>query len=357
MSVQHALAGGESTAAERPTPTERPTPAPIMRLATAFAGAKALLSAVQLGVFAVLADRSMDGEELRQQVGIHPRGAGDFFDALVAFGMLEREGGRYRNTAETDMFLDPAKPTYIGGFLEMVDTHSYPLWGWLTEALRTGRPQNHRVHGDADLYSTLYEDPDRLREFLRAMSGLSAGTGAVLAQAFPWQHYDTVVDIGCAEGAVPAALVRAHRHLNGVGYDLPPVQPSFESYVAAAGLSERLVFQPGDFFEDDALPSGDVLIMGNILHNWGLDAKRALLAKAHAALPEGGALLVYDAIIDDERRRNAFGLIMSLHMLVETDAGFDYTASDICGWLREAGFREARVEPLVGPTSLAIAVK
>ena len=97
--------------------------------------------------------------------------------------------------------------------------------------------------------------------------------------------------------------------------------------------------------------------MGHILHDWDLDVKRMLIRKAYDAIPEGGALLVYESIIDDDRSQNAFGLLMSLNMLIETPGGFDYTGADCIGWMKEAGFRDARVEHLVGPESMVIGFK
>ena len=147
---------------------------------------------------------------------------------------------------------------------------------------------------------------------------------------------------------VPVTIARAHNHLSGAGYDLPEVKPVFEAFIAQHGLQERLKFLSGNFFTDP-LPTADVLIMGHILHDWDLAQKRMLLEKAHAALPKGGALIVSEAIIDDERRQNAFGLLMSLNMLIETTGGFDFTGADCQAWMREAGFSQTRVEPLAGP--------
>lgn len=334
-----------------------PTPEPILQLGMAFWGSKTLLSAVELGVFETLAhDGPLEVQALQQRLGLHPRSAADFLDALVALGMLEREDGRYRTTASTDLFLDPAKPTYVGGMLEMANERLYGFWGSLTDGLRTGRPQNEIKHG-GDFFGDLYRDPDRLRGFLRAMTGLSAGANTAIAEQFPWERYETLGDIGCAEGHLPVAVARAHPHVRAGGYDLPPVQPAFEDFVASAGLSDRLAFHPGDFFEDEKLPSADVLTLGHILHDWGLDTKRELLDKAYQALPEGGALIIYEAIIDDARKQNAFGLLMSLNMLIETEHGFDYTATECRGWLRDTGFRETYVEPLVGPDSMVVGIK
>lgn len=335
---------------------ERPTPEGILELGMAFWGSKTLLSAVELGVFGTLSEGPLDGETLQRELGLHPRSAEDFFDALVALGMLEREGGRYRNSRETDLFLDPSKPTYVGGLLEMANSRLYHFWGSLSEALRTGEPQNEIKHG-GDFFEELYSDPDRLREFLRAMTGVSAGANAAIAERFPWDRYETFIDIGSAEGGLPVAVAQAHEHITGGGYDLPEAQDGFEDFVASAGLSDRLKFHPGDFFEDEELPAADVLAMGHILHDWGLEDKLELLRKAHRALPDGGGLIVYGAVIDDDRSSNAFGLLMSLNMLIETREGFDYTGEDCRRWMREVGFSETWVEPLAGPDSMVVGVK
>ena len=332
------------------------TPDRIIDLGSAFWGAKTLLSAVELGVFSELAKGPLDGETLRGRLGLHPRSTRDFFDALVALGMLVRDRQRYANTPETDLFLDRAKPSYMGGLLEMLNVRLYGFWGSLTEALRTGQPQNEAKLGGGDLFTALYSDPARLRLFLQAMTGVSLGAARAMAQKFPWKKYRTFIDIGAAQGGLPVQVALANRHLSGGGFDLPVVGPIFKEYVASFGLGDRLRFQPGDFFTDP-LPAADVLVMGHILHDWDLDEKRTLLRKVYATLEPGGALIVYEAIIDDERRRNAFGLLMSLNMLIETRGGFDYTGADCAGWMRQVGFRETYVEHLVGNDSMVVGIK
>jgi len=332
-----------------------PTPDRILDLGTGFWGSKALLSAVELGLFSELAAGPLERETLRQRLGLHPRSARDFFDALVALGMLERRGDAYANTPETGLFLDRAKPTYVGGLLEMLNARLYGFWGSLGEALRTGRPQNEAKEG-GNFFALLYDDPARLRQFLQAMTGVSLGAARAIAQKFPWKDYRTLADVGAAQGAIPVQVALAHPALTGWGFDLPVVRPIFEEYVASFGLSDRLRFQPGDFFADP-LPGADVLVMGHILHDWDLDQKRLLLRKAHEVLPRGGALIVYEAIIDDERRANAFGLLMSLNMLIETAGGFDFTGADCAGWMREVGFQKTYVEPLVGHDAMVVGIK
>jgi hypothetical protein len=331
------------------------TPDAIMQLGLGFWASKTLLSAVELGLFTELAKGSLDADQLTARLKIHKRAARDFFDALVALGMLKRDGTRYSNTPETDLFLDRAKPSYLGGILEMSNARLYGFWGSLTEGLRTGKPQNEAKSG-GDMFEALGKDPKALRSFMEAMTGVSRPAAKAMAAKFPWRDYKTFIDIGCAQGAAPVEIAEAHKHLTGGGFDLPNVRPIFEDYVASRGLSGRLRFYPGSFFTDP-LPTADVLIMGHILHDWNLAEKRMLLEKAYAALPSGGALIVYDAIIDDERRKNVFGLLMSLNMLIETLGGFDYTGADCTGWMADAGFKQTRVEPLIGPDSMVIGIK
>ena len=334
------------------------SPEKILQLGSAFWASKTLLSAVELGVFTTLADRGpLSLAELRETLNLHERSARDFFDALVALGMLHRlPSGRYANTPETGTYLDRAKPSYVGGILEMMNGRLYKFWGNLTEALVTGEPQNEARGGAPDLFAAVYAEPARLELFLGAMTGISRPTARAIAAAFPWEEYRTFADVGCAQGGLTAEIARAHPHLVGFGYDLPAVQRVFERYIAEQALDGRVSFEEGDFFKDP-LPRADVLVMGHILHDWSLDEKKMLLAKAYDALPPGGALIVYDAMIDDDRRENAFGLLMSLNMLIETPGGYDYTGAECCGWMVEAGFSDVAVHHLRGPYSMAVGRK
>jgi O-methyltransferase domain/Dimerisation domain len=331
------------------------TPDAIMQLGFGYWGSKTLLSAVELGLFTELAKGPLSIAEVRDRFGLHERSARDYLDALVALGMLNRENGKYANTSETDLYLDRAKPTYMGGMLEMMSARLFRFWADLTEGLKTGEPQNEAKHG-GDIFDTLYDDPKRLEQFLSAMTGLSLGIAQAMAQKFPWSQYKSFVDIGAAQGGLPVVVAQAHQHLTGIGADLPVVRPIFEKYVASHGLQQRLRFATLDFFRE-AFPKADVVIMGHILHDWDLPTKKMLLGKAFDALPSGGSLIVFEALIDDERKSNAFGLLMSLNMLIETRGGFDYTGADCAGWMREAGFKQTRVEHLTGPSSMIVGVK
>jgi SAM-dependent methyltransferase len=338
------------------------TPARILETATAFWPAKVLLSAVELGLFTRLASGPHDNAALADALGIRADRSPDFFDALVALGFLEREGvgarATYRNTPETNLFLDRNKPSYTGGMPEMLNARLFRFWNGLTDALRTGDAQNESKGGKSSVFETLYADEAQLEQFLSAMASLQIGNFMTLANQFDFSKYKTVLDVGGANAQLSRVLAGRHPQLSLTSFDLPRVAPIARREVEKAGLLSRIEVASGDFFSD-ALPQADVILMGNILHDWNEDGKRHLIQKAHAALRPGGALIAIENVIDDERRQNAFGLLMSLNMLIEFGAagGFDYTGAQYDGWCKSAGFARTEVVPLTGPASAAIAYK
>ncbi len=328
----------------------------ILQTGLGFWASKTLLSAVEVELFTELAKQPGTLADLKVRLRLHPRAAHDFLDALVALNFLERRDGIYYNTPSTDFYLDRNKPSYIGGLLEMANDRLYPFWGNLTPALRTGEPQNEPSTHAKGHFELLYSNPESLRGFLRAMTGVSHGANLAIAKKFPWSEFKSAVDVGTAQGDLITQIALANPHIAGIGFDLPQVRPVFEDYITDNGLAGRVHFQPGSFW-DAPIPNADVVMMGHILHNWDLEQKRLLTRKAYAALPTGGALVVYESIIDDDRTKNAFGLLMSLNMLIETPGGFDYTGADCMAWMKEAGFTSTRVEHLVGPDSMVIGIK
>ncbi|MFE3458058.1 methyltransferase [Nocardiopsis aegyptia] len=338
--------------------TQQPSPEQIMRVGMGFEASKTLLSAVELGVFTELAKEPADAAGLRDRLGLHPRAARDFLDALVATGFLRRVDGVYHNTAETDTYLDRNKPTYLemGTLLDMANSRLYGIWGSLTEALRAGTAQDESKSTDLETYDALYSDPVRLKQFLASMTGVSSAANRWIARRFPWKHHTRIADMGTAQGDLAVQVLRENPHMRGVGFDLPPAAPVFEEYVRDHGLEGRLGFVGGDFFADD-YPEADVLTFGHILHNWDLERKKILLRKAWEALPEGGAVVVYDSLIDDDRSRNASALLMSLTMLLVTDGGFGYTAAECRGWMAEVGFSRTWTEYVDGSDGVVVGIR
>ena len=336
------------------------TPARIMEVGMAFWPAKTLLSAVKLGVFTELGNGPKTGAELCHALRLAPRSNPDFFDTLVALKFLEREGdgehAKYSNTPETALFLDRNSAAFMGGFLEMANDRLYPFWGDLEEGLRTGKPQNETKHGGAGVFEELYREPERLEQFLDAMAGISAGNFMALAEKFDFSKYSTLCDVGGAAGTLSMIVAARHPHLKITSADLPPATAIAAKKIEAAGLADRVSAVNVDFFTDD-LPKADVITMGMILHDWNLEDKMKLVKKAYDALPEGGAFIVIEALIDDARRDNAFGLMMSLNMIIEFGEAFDYTGADFDKWCKDVGFKRTEVIHLAGPASAGIAYK
>jgi hypothetical protein len=335
--------------------TESAAPRHILEVAFAFRRSKILLAAVELGLFKTIGDDRCDAESIAHRVGLHDRSARNFLDALVESDFLSCDSaGLYSNTPESKRFLDPNNGEYIGDTLHRLSTRVYGNWNGLTSALRTGQPQSGAFGKGG--YGALYSDPTELEAFLRAMTGSSLLLARALALTLPWDDYRSIVDIGTAEGCIPVQIAATHPHLTAVGFDLPEVENSFRRYVARNGQSDRVQFRSGDFFRDP-LPSADVIVMSRVLHNWSIPVKQMLLRKAYAALPERGALIVCEALLDDARKGRLEALLASLHMLVETADGGEATSVDYTGWLQDAGFRDVKIVHLGCVQSAIIATK
>jgi O-methyltransferase domain/Dimerisation domain len=321
---------------------------------------KVLLAAVGFGVFTILGTREMIGEELGKALGLHPRGIWDFFDALVALGFLDREGhgpaGRYRNTPSAARFLDKASSAYIGGILEMWEDRSYKFWGDLDQALKTGEPQNEIKHNQRSIFEALYEDQAKLEQFVGAMAGISRGNFQAFAEKFDFSRYRTLCDVGGASAELCVLIAKRHPHMNCISFDLPQVEPMARKAIGREGLASQIRVVSGDFFKD-SLPQADVITMGMILHDWNLERKKHLIRLAYDALPENGTFVAIENLIDDARRENVFGLLMSLNMLIEFGDAFDFTGADFWNWRADVGFRRYEVLHLAGPCSAAIAYK
>jgi SAM-dependent methyltransferase len=335
-------------------------PSSILETAFGFWHSKVLLTAVELGVFTKLANRRLSGAELGAELQFHPRAVADFFDALVAMKFLCRDGdgpqAKYFNTPEGSLFLDESSPRYIGGILIMLNARLFKFWNDLPEALRTGRPQNEIKHGQKGMFEVLYADLPRLEQFMGAMTGLSRINFEAFAEKFDFSKFQTLCDVGGATGLLSIEVAKKHAHLKCISFDLPAVAPIAEKYIATAGLANRIDVATGDFFQDP-LPKADIITMGMILHDWNLDKKMHLIRAAYDALSPGGALVAIEALIDDARRENVQGLLMSLNMLIEFGDAFDYSGSDFRQWCGEVGFKRFEVIHLAGPSSAAVAYK
>ncbi|MFO0981449.1 MAG: methyltransferase [Planctomycetota bacterium] len=335
-------------------------PGPILQTAFAFWSSKVLLTAVEFGLFTRLGNRRLTGAELGGELGLHPRGTSDFLDALVAMKFLDRDGdgpqAKYVNTPAGALYLDRGSPRYVGGILEMLNARLFKFWHDLPAALRTGKPQNEVKHGHKGIFEELYAELPKLEQFMGAMTGLSRINFEALAARFDFRRFATLCDVGGATGLLSIEVAKQHAHLKCISFDLPQVEPIARKHIAAAGLSHRISTASGDFFKDP-LPRADLITMGMILHDWNLEKKMHLIRSAYDALPEDGALVAIEALIDDARRENVFGLLMSLNMLIEFGDAFDYSGADFRTWCSEVGFKRFEVIHLAGASSAAVAYK
>jgi hypothetical protein len=335
-------------------------PSRILEAGFAFWGSKVLLTGVEFGLFTTLGERTMTGDALRRALDLHPRGIWDFLDALVALGFLNREGdgaqAMYSNTEQTKRFLDKNKPEYIGGILEMASQRLFRFWSDLGPALKTGKPQNEIKHSQKPMFEVLYEDLPRLEQFMEAMRGVSRGNFQAFAKKFDFSGYATLCDVGGATGLLSSLVAIEHPHMQCTTFDLPVVEPIARKWIEQGGLADRVNVVSGDFLKD-LLPKADIITMGMILHDWNLEKKKRLIRLAYEALPDNGVFVAIENLIDNERRTNAFGLMMSLNMLIEFGDAFDFTGAEFWDWCREAGFKRYEVMHLAGPCSAAIAYK
>ncbi|MDA2812988.1 methyltransferase [Nocardiopsis sp. RSe5-2] len=326
-------------------------PGRILELAMAFYGSRARMAAVELDLFTRVARGPATADELCADLGIHPRGGEDFLDALVALDLLEREDGRYRCTPESAAHLDAAAPGYVGGYARLADAALYPLWGRLTEALRTGRPQ---VPEDPAFLQG-YRDPDLADRFMGAMDAVNAEAARAIAAGLDWSGVEVVADFGGARGNLAAGLVRAHPHLKAVCVDLPETAPLFERHMDRLGTTGQVAFHAADLLADP-LPRADAVVLGHMLHYFGDGDRTELLRRAAGAVGPSGAVLVYDRMIGGDRRGPALSLLGSLNMLLSSDGGREYTVDECRGWMEEAGLRVERVGP-AGPLDTLVVAR
>ncbi len=326
-------------------------PADIKRLGNAFCHAKLLLAAGELGLFADLAENGPATQsQIQARLRLQPRGCRDFLNALVLLGLLVRDGEQYRNSAVTAEHLIPGSATYIGGFLQRSNRVLYPAWGNLSEALRTGRPQVATAGSGS--FERMLGDPGQLAQYLGMMDSVSGLLAPRLAEAFDWQNHAEIVDVGGARGNLAARLVRAHPHLSAWVFDLPVMEAPLRQHVASLAPPGPIRFRGGDFFADP-LPEGDVLILGHVLHNWSPEERQFLVKKAFAATRPGGALLIYDAMLE-ENPADLARVLVSINMLLVTPGGSEYTVRECTQWLADAGFADVSDRPLGSADTLVI---
>ncbi|EKX66860.1 methyltransferase [Streptomyces ipomoeae] len=312
--------------------------------------ALAVLGAWRLDVFTELGHGPRSARQLAEKLGLHREALRDLLHALAGLDLVTLdEHGDYTLTPHAHCLV-PDRPGYIGGFLDNQENEVHPAWRGLADTLRTGLPT---PRDDDSPYTPMYASQEQRDGFLDAMDFIVAPLARQLA-ARDWSRFRTVLDVGGARGSLATTLVEAHPHLRATVFDLPELAPAFARFTAGRESADRLGFEGGDFFRDP-LPRADAVILGHVLHNWPPDVRRSLIRSAADAVNPGGALLIYDAMLDEDTPR-LINALLSLDMRMWS-GGSQYLADDCVAWLTEAGFQNVERHPHGASSSLVVGHK
>ncbi len=332
-----------STTPQTGTATVAATPEPILRLASSFMAAKHLFAANELGLFEALADSSATIDTLAARTGLTRRAARISADAMVALGLIERDGDMYRNSATAAAFLSGQGPGDLRPLLKFWDKVSYPAWVDLTEALATGPSKE------------IFEIDSALQELASAgIEAILAGPTAALPHAFDFSARRRLVDIGGGTGSWSVAAVRAYPNLMATVLELPIVAEVARKRIAATEVATRVAVTTANAMHDP-LPPGDVFLLANILHYWAPEENRELLRRVRNAAGHETALLLVDFWTDPTHTQPIQAALMAGEFAVHLRHGDVYSVDEIKGWLEETGWRFVRHAPLAGPQSLIVA--
>nr|CAM34364.1 putative O-methyltransferase [Streptomyces tendae] len=335
--------------------SERLAPGALMETAMAFQTAKLVLTGVRLGLYDLLAKAPADEATVRAELGLHARGTGHFLAALAELGVIEEEGGVYRNGAAASACLVSGAPAYLGGFLHMADQVMYPAWERLDASLRSGEPQAATYTG-SDMFGQLYGDDGKQSDFIRMAEDASRPLIPALVEAFDWAAYNSVLELGGCRGNVLAHLVGAHPHLTATVLDLPQLQDAFTAHMSALGTAGAVSFHAADFFTDP-LPEAEVVMIGHCMVDWTDEQRRALIANVFPAVRPGGAFLIWDPMLVPGQDSYLRNLVRGLNFQLMTPQGTNYRVDACVGWLREAGFTGVTHRPLGQDVTLVTARK
>jgi ubiquinone/menaquinone biosynthesis C-methylase UbiE len=315
------------------------TPIPLMQLATGFWASKTLAVAHELDVFTRLSGGAgITATELAQVLRIEERPADMLLTGCASLGLLETRNERYFNTPLAEEFLVRGKPYYFGGFVQMLDKRLYAGWGKLLEAVHTNRPTTWDPNMQASLFEG--EDPAMLSLFWEAMHSISMFTARALGEAIDFSGYKRLLDVGGGSGAFDIELCRRYPALRATVFDLPEIVEIAAEKARQTEVGDRIETVAGDFFAQGALPVGhDAILLSMILHDWSETKGRELLRHCYDILPSGGAMMICELLVNDEKTGPAPAALMSLNMLIETE-GRNYTPAEYRAWLAETGFRD-----------------
>jgi acetylserotonin N-methyltransferase len=321
-------------------PDAAPDPAPVMELIDAFRRSKTMFAAVSLGVFEALHEGPADASSLAARVLGAAAGVDALerlLDACAGMGLLGKRDGAYANQPVAETYLCDRSPLSLTGYVLYSNEALFPMWAHLEDAVREGTHRWTQTFGwQGSLFDHFFRTEARRRSFLRGMHGLGQLSSAAVAAAFDLSRFRRLADLGGATGHLAMAACERYPQLRAAVFDFPLVIAMARDYVAASPAQDRIDLIGGDFFRDD-LPAADLYSLGRILHDWPAERIRLLLSKIYAALPAGGALLIAEKLLDEDKSGPTPVHMQSLNMLVCTE-GRERTLTEYAALLRAAGF-------------------
>ena len=327
----------------RPEPPAVP-PDDFTQMVNAWREGRIVLTAVELDLFSAIGDGAT-AAEIARRLAADPRGTGCLLHALVALGLLEKRGESFANGPVAARFLRVGAPDDRRGAL-LHNAALWHRWSALTECVRTGRPADRGPRDERDTAS-----------FIAAMHANSTQRAPALVAALDLSGVRRVLDVGGGSGGYAIALARAVPGLRIEVLDLADVVPLTTRYVAAAGVADRVRARVGDLNVDDFGTGYDLVLISAICHMNGPAANADLIRRAARALAPGGRVAVLDHILAPDRTAPVTGAIFAVNMLVNTEAGGNYTAAEYSGWMRDAGLADVAQVPLPGPADLMVGTK
>jgi len=333
-----------------------PDPSPVLDLLIAFRRSKTMFAAVALGVFDALAGGPKSAAALAGELHAHPDALARLLDACVGLGLLRHDPAGYANTPVADTYLTAASPRRMTGYIAFTNDILWKLWADLEGGIRDGTPGWKRSFGwDGPIFANIFRTEAQRREFTMGMHGFGLISSPEVVAAFDLSRFRRLVDLGGATGHLAVAACRRYPDLRAVVFDLPQVVPLAAELVAATEVADRVEVTAGDFFADE-LPDADLYALGRILHDWADDKALTLLRKMYARLPVGGAVLVAEKLIADDRAGPPWAQMQDVNMLLVTE-GRERTLAGYADLLKQAGFAEVEGRRTTAPVDAVLAVK
>jgi acetylserotonin N-methyltransferase len=333
-----------------------PDPTVVLDLIEAFRRSKTMFAAVALGVFDALAASPRSAEDLARQLRLNRDALERLLDACVGLHLLSKTGDRYANLPVATTYLCRTSSQRMTGYINYSNTALWKLWGNLEDAMREGTHRWKQTFGwDAPIFSNFFRTEEDKHEFLLGMHGFGLISSPQVVAAFDLSQYHCLVDLGGATGHLAIAACERYSHMRAVVFDVPDAVPLAQEIVGASRVADRISVVAGDFFVNP-LPEGDLYALGRVLHDWTEEKIVMLLGRVHEYLSSGGAVLIAEKLLEEDKRGPLWAQMQNLNMLTCTE-GKERTLSEYEALLRETGFAEVFGCRTSSPLDAVLAIK